>query len=449
MADNLDITLPILGQGDLDVYTALCFCFANANPKDDASNRGSPTVLSRLEQGLERLAASVPWIAGQVVNEGACEGDTGIYKIKPLGRAPHLVVRDHRNDSTVPTWNALKEANFPISMLEERLFASRNTLGEGSGVPVFELQVNFVDGGLILTFVAQHHATDIPILGLILQLLCKAIRNEPFTGAELAAANFTPGNEIPFYDETWQPGPEYDKPASTSSDAPAPPPQASWACFNFSRAALSALKAHATETKDASTPFISTDDAIDALVWQSVARARLPRFPPATTSVFGRAFDARRYVSLPAGCAGSFADMAQCAQSLQELASAPLGEIAAQLRRRVDLATSGQAEKTRALATALHRARDKRAVNGPTNVDMTTGMMLSSWANMDVLSLDFGLGLGMPVVRRPRFESVESLMYQMPKASNGDIALLTCLRDEDMEFLRKDEEFGKYATYIG
>jgi hypothetical protein len=40
-------------------------------------------------------------------------------------------------------------------------------------------------------------------------------------------------------------------------------------------------------------------------------------------------------------------------------------------------------------------------------------------------------------------------MYFMPKAPNGEIAALICLRDEDWERLKADEEFAKYGKYIG
>ena len=40
-------------------------------------------------------------------------------------------------------------------------------------------------------------------------------------------------------------------------------------------------------------------------------------------------------------------------------------------------------------------------------------------------------------------------MYLMPKAPDGEIVAAICLRDEDMERLRVDEGFTKYARFIG
>jgi hypothetical protein len=82
--------------------------------------------------------------------------------------------------------------------------------------------------------------------------------------------------------------------------------------------------------------------------------------------------------------------------------------------------------------------------------DTSVDLVLSSWAKLKGYGLDFNLGLGMPLaVRRPLFQPVQGLAFLMPKTLHGDIEAAICLRDEDMERLREDVEFGKYGTYIG
>jgi hypothetical protein len=76
--------------------------------------------------------------------------------------------------------------------------------------------------------------------------------------------------------------------------------------------------------------------------------------------------------------------------------------------------------------------------------------MLSSWAKTGFWGYDFGLGLGMPEsVRRPLFEPFESLAYLLPKRPDGEITAALSFRDEDIERLKVDEEWVKYAQYIG
>lgn len=73
-----------------------------------------------------------------------------------------------------------------------------------------------------------------------------------------------------------------------------------------------------------------------------------------------------------------------------------------------------------------------------------------SWAKLSCYELDFHLGLGRPeAVRRPQFAPFESLIYPMPRALDGEVAVAVCVRDEDMERLRADEAFAMYGRYIG
>lgn len=136
--------------------------------------------------------------------------------------------------------------------------------------------------------------------------------------------------------------------------------------------------------------------------------------------------------------------------TLEHLVEEPLGAVASRLRYAIDPTTSNLAYNTHALATVLERRPDGTSISLTVGVDPSTGLMLSSWAGVDCYDLDFNLELGKPeAVRRPRFEPVESLIYLMPKALDGGIAVGLCLRDGDMERLRADEQFGMYARFVG
>ena len=75
---------------------------------------------------------------------------------------------------------------------------------------------------------------------------------------------------------------------------------------------------------------------------------------------------------------------------------------------------------------------------------------LSSWAKENCYDLDFGFGKP-EAVRRPRFVvgAREGLVYFLPKTLEGEIAVGVCLRDDDLERLKGDEEFAKFGTYVG
>lgn len=455
--------LDFLGQlPSLNIYTQICLCF----PVADAFSHSA--IINTLTNGLERLSASFPWIAGQVVNEGSGARNSSIFKIKPLERTPRLVVKDLRHDSSVPTIDALRRANFPINMLDENIVAPRKTRPESSdgsasdSTPVFLLQASFITGGLLLTFVGQHQTMDMTGQGQIIHLFSKACRNEQFTCEELSSGNLARRNLIPLLDDSYKQGSELVhqivKPTRSHSvsngtdghPAPASPPKSTWTYFTFRPTSLAALKSLATKTITSSSGYISTDDALSAFIWQSVIRARLPRLDPTAESTFGRAVNVRHYLDISPTHPGLVLNMTYHTYTLQTLVEEPLGVVASQLRSALGPKTSNLGYNTRALATFLDRTPDKYIISFSATIDRSKDIMISSWANLNCYELDFNLGLGKPeAVRRPRFDPVESLIYLMPRTLDGEIAVAICLRDEDMERLKGDEEFAKYGKYIG
>ena len=460
---DLSEDLDIFGQQPLlNIYTQICLCFSVA----DASSHSA--IITTLTRGLERLSASFPWLAGKLINEGAGEGNSGIFKIKPFEKIPCLVVKEYRHDPSIPTMDVLRRANFPFSMLDESLVAPRKTIPESSDdsasepTPVFLLQANFITGGLLLTFVGHHRVMDMTGQGQIIHLFSKACRNEQFTSEELSSGNLDRRNIIPLLDDSYEhgselahqimkPTPSHSNPNSTNGPPASPPPSNStWAYFAFNRTSLTALKSLATKTITIPSGYISTDDALSAFIWQSVIRTRLPRLSPTAGSKFARAVDVRRYLDIPQAYSGLVQNMTYHTYTLQKLVEEPLGSVASELRLAVDPKTSNLGYNTHALATFLDRTPDKSVVSITATLDLSADIMLSSWARVDCYELDFNLGLGKPeAVRRPRFVPFESLIYLMPTSLDGEIAVAVCLRDEDMERLRADEEFAKYGRYIG
>jgi trichothecene 3-O-acetyltransferase len=444
---NILESLPAM-QG---LYTQICLCYSMA----DASLQKSITKI--LTAGLERLTASFPWIAGQVVVEGS--GKDAIFKITPLDKTPLLIVKDYRDSASIPSMDTMREANFPFSMVDESVVAPRNTLpGNSETNPVFLMQASFIKGGLLLAFVGNHNAMDMTGQGHIISLFSKACRTEPFTDEEISTGNLSRKNLIPLLN-SYARGPELNnqlvkfapsQPTSegTTASEPAPPQSSTWAYFTFLPSALRTLKSLASSTL--TSGYVSTDDTLSAFVWQRIMAARSSRLHPTTSVSFARAVDVRRYLCIPRMYLGLAQNMTYHNYTLQSLIDSPLGGVASNLRMAVDPMTSTLGHDTRSLATFLSHAEDKNVVSFTATLDLGRDIMLSSWANLDCYELDFGLGLGKPeAVRRPQFVPVESLLYLMPKRGDGEISVAICLRDGDMERLKGDEEFGKFGTFVG
>ncbi|KAF3909262.1 hypothetical protein ABW20_dc0106003 [Dactylellina cionopaga] len=452
-----DFYLDIFGQQGTPIYTQICLCYT----LPDESPTWYTSVIEILQAGLERLSTSFPWIAGQIVNEYIESGNSGVYRIEYLDDTPRLVVKDLRGDTTVPTMKALRESNFPFRLLDESLVAPRKTLIlPGTEVQQACLvQATFIEGGLLFTFLGHHAAMDGVGEGQLMNLLNKACRNEPFTPEELEIGNAPRKDIIPLLDDTYQPGSELSHQLFTPPSGPpslprlpkkAPkltPPKFTWAYFIFNQASLNRLKAAACNSL--ASGYISTDDALTALIWQAVVRARLPHLDPSDKVTLARAVDVRSYLKLSPIYPGTCTNMSYHDSIAESLATHDLGTIATNLRAAIDPKTSNLGHLSKAYATYLQRASDKNTINSTASLDLSKDIMLSSWAKLNTYDLDFGFGIGKPeAVRRPQFTPVESLMYLMPKKQDGEIALALCLKDRDMEMLKQDHEFTGYGVYV-
>lgn len=450
---SFDIPVEILGkQPVLQIYTQISSIYAVPSPSD------RPRITATLRTGLERLTAAFPWIAGQVVDKDTVN-KSGEFHIVPYEQVPQLTVVDRSSGhDSLPSLEEMAAAKFPARMLDEDLIAPEWTLPmlnpkrkEDAPFPVFLVQVTFIDGGLILTFNTAHTCFDFIGQAHVQYLLSKACQGEPFTEDEIREGNRSRHDVVPLLDDSHNleavVGHMIKKPREGDAAARAqPPPKCTWEYFNFSPESLEALKAEATAS--ITSGFVSTDDALTASVWQAVARARTHRLDLTQPVTLTRAVDSRASVGVAKEYPGLLQSQIYYDYMLGDLISAPVGMVAEKLRAGVNQEQIGCS--TRAIVTLLNKLEDRGIFSFVANIDPASALCISSWAKPDLYSLEFGLGLGKPAsVRRPSFTPVESLAYFAPKSAEKGIAVMISLRDEEMETLRADTVFAKFAEYIG
>lgn len=410
-----------------------------------------PVIIDTLRKGLKRLSENFPWVAGQVTNKDRGTGQSGTFKVTPLEGDCQLIVRDLRDNSLFPTMDELRKNKYPFHMLDENLIAPRRTFDVNNlEKPVFITQVNLVVGGLILTFNGHHITMDMTGQGFIMEALSNLCHNHQLKSWQLEGGNLARKNMIPLL-ENYVQGCELNnqiiKPNNSSAYDKPSSAKCSWCYFMFSACALNDIKILAS--KSIHDGFVSTDDSLTAFVWQSIIRARSPRLSVTEKSTLSRAVDVRRYMGILTYF-GLLQNMTYHTHSFQELIDASLGSIALGMRVAVDPKTTNLKYCTQALATCMSRAPDKGIFSMTACLDLSRDIALSSWSKTNCYELDFNLGLGKPeAVRRPQFTPVESLIYFMPKSLDGEVAVGLCLRDDDMDRLRSDVIFNKYAQYIG
>lgn len=435
------------------IYTQLCFCYATA----DGDNRDH--TVDVLQQGLQTLTEVLPWLAGQVVRKD------GVLNVVPLRKVPELVTKDLTLDPSAPTLQQLRDARFPFSMLKEEIICPRNTTSNGPGedeshpYPVLLLQANFIKGGVLLSILACHSVMDIIGQALVIRLLSSACHGDPIPDEVIANCNLDREKLIPSLNDNEQFSRESDavdtranevSPVSSGA-ASSEAPKLEWAYFNFAASALSELKKLTTSTLPDSSSFVSTDDCICALLWQSLARVRLHRLNSAMHLRFLRQVDVRKYMEIPETYPGCMVTSVSRSLSLGEVTSESLGSVASLLR---ELLMDRQffVHSVRAAATEV---RNQIAHGTGTNEsdkkkDRENTITMSSWSKAECHNVDFNLGLGKPTaVRRPQFTPIEGIVYLLPKGPDGDVVAGLCLRAQEIQGLRNDSEFSKWAEYIG
>ncbi|PNH38058.1 hypothetical protein VD0004_g8742 [Verticillium dahliae] len=482
-ADNLLDDFPIdrIGlQPLLKIYTQICHIYAMPDDSETARAKAMETLTG----GLERLSAAFPWAAGKMVTVRDEAAGTEEMYIRPHEKIPLLVQRDARDDPAAPTYDALEQARFPINMLDESLIAPIATFplpdpNDPSPVDrIFAIQATFLRGGLILCFVAHHGAMDMNSQGRLISLLsraCATTATSPFTEEDLAAGNLRRTEAIDLMDDEEYaaldpdllaphllPAPRSlqanDEMVELLTDPSFPLGKCAWANFDLPLSTLAALKRQVLTSGalPADTPFVSTDDILTAFIWSAITRTRLPRLRKAGPAPAGtaRAVDARRFLPISPHYLGLLSTMTYATVPLDALAGPADGRglavVSAALRRELDPATERVGRRTRALASYMNRVPDRTAVSLTAGMDLKSGVMLSSWAGVDSYALAFGLGLGLPVsVRRPRFTLVESLIYLLPRSTDGSVGVAICLLEEDMERLKADAEWNELADFVG
>jgi hypothetical protein len=428
-------------------------------PIDNASR---DKVVTALENASLTLTKSFPFLAGQVINEkqkGTEDTSSGTFRIadyEPHDGQPPIRVKDCTN--LCPPYEEFRKAKAPISMLDGNILSPMKGLPhyyDGSEpLPVFVLQANLINGGLILTSACTHNALDMNGQGQVLRLLAQTLRGENFSEAQLRDGNVDRAKVIPLLKPEEKPlaheklrcPSSLSNPAFGGSPNPAP-----WKLFNFPGHKLVELKAAAAKEcgpgKD--VPWISTNDALTAFLWQRTLAVRSARLGKDAESTLVRASDARRSLDPPISerYMGHCVACTHSTGPVHKVVEEPISTIAAEIRK----SRNGiDDHHIRSIATLLNSLEDKTTFAYGAKFNPDTDLMVSSWAELRLYQSSFGPLLGKPeFIRRPLLTELESLVYLMPRTDDGGIAVAMSMREDDAKALMEDEVWQYYTEMIG
>lgn len=437
----------------MNFHIQMVVCFPLAETADKSE------IIADLENGLKTLTQVFPFLNKQVVLEhdtGSAVTTSGTHKLAPRENANELLLRVNQLDDHFPSYKQISKSRAPASMLNGNVLAPMKNIPDrcdfSAPQPVLVIQANFVTGGLLLCFAAMHNALDGSAVGQLIRHFATACRGEKISDADIEAGNLARPNLFP----PLRPGePSHDHSAIHSKCDPSPPEisdsqPAPWTYFGFSAAKLAQLKMEASRKPSTASDcsWVSTNDALSALIWRAIVTARLPKLKLDSTSLLVRVVNGRKWVqpAVPDRYMGNCLVDAYSRLPARDLAQTlHISDIAVLLRTTLSAIDE---HRLRSFVSLLQAEPDKRNINRVRAPE--TDVLISSWAALPIYPSDFGARLGKPeFVRRPTSGPVVSDVFIMPCNRAGDIDVAICEKADDLERLKADPVWRTYADLIG
>lgn len=460
--------LSLLDQIMPRVNTRLVCCI----PLQSSNTEAQIAISTNLEKGLHETLKQIPFLGG-IIGEDQ-DGSDKVH-ITP-GPGVLFRTRDLTDDTSFNYQN-LRDKHFPLSSFDGEVLIPVGMMPSGSMPPVMAAQASFVLGGLLLAVGIHHSIMDAAGLGTLLRTWAVNVRVSTLGGSSsitsislpststdrvllqrfIKNADFDPIEKIkdhPQYKIENNPQP----PVRSDDESPPPPPKLSLppmtvAIFHFSATDLAQLKS--SQTPSSAGSYISTNDALCALLWHSIVKARnlaLPSYKGEETpqdgpcSMLGFAVDGRTRLSpsLPQTYLGNVNIYSSISLPISSLiSSSTLPDTAAAIRSAVMQVDSPRIHDILALIAALPVPT---ALKPGFNSFLGLDLAITSWRNMGVLGLDWGIGK-VERVRIPKAE-FDGLCILM-EAEGGGVEVVVGLEKVHMERLRSDKVFMRFSEFRG
>ncbi|KAI1332742.1 transferase family-domain-containing protein [Xylariaceae sp. FL0255] len=425
-------------------------------------------VFGVLKQGLEATKERLPELACEAVIDTDAK-QAGVLKLQKCTDYDTLTKKDLRVDKAFPhTYAEIKSKRFPSQAFPGDILCRHFTWpSPGERLPVFDCQVNFINGGLLLTCCCLHVFGDAKAYYTWLEIWaeeCRRLQGESGSHSEIPEEMFTDREK-------------YMKPSGRNSGKPedhpevlvlpftppdTPPKMMSrehvGQIFRLTAEQLIQLKADSAP-KYSSKPngdhtWISTNDAVSALMWRSVMRAQFPLedLKGDPTSVLNVAIDSRLRTNplVHPRALGNWLGWICTQMSIQKMLERErLADPALAIRKAVLKLNTDYADD---FGTLLESVEDIRRVVPAAFVDVTGfNCVHTSWINMGIYDINWGtktLGGAIQSVRSPDVGVINGGSVVLPRLLEGGIEILIGVESKCLSRLLEDPLLAKYATAI-
>lgn len=402
-------------------------------------------ICEPLQTSLNITKQAVPMLAA-VLEKNLDAKQKGLHKLVPSENSGKLHLRDLRGNE-FPSYEELKEKHFPPSDLPQELLCPLPIFPEkADGIPVFAAQATLIDGGLVLNLCVIHVVADAraifeifkiwaqnfrhlqdPQIPICQQLPAYLFEKQAFTGML--------GSRTAPTDST---RPVMQHPDYVVHSSPPPPPPAIMKTsfrtkvFRFSKSGLQQLKRDVAAGLE-NDQYISTNDAICALIWCCVLAAQIDTssFSPDALSLNTICVDGR----------------ARCSGRLSENhIGCPMFYAIPRLRVEQILGVNGLTKASLAIRSAINAVNEAAIadlvsfLNHIPDYDclvpvsfnslMDTGVMMSSWFQLPFSDVNWGSMFGSgrcDCVRTVHEGFFNGSQIIMPKLASGGMDVVVGL----------------------
>jgi len=432
------------------------------------ATQGISTVTQSLQRGLDRLCQQMPWLSGHVLSTTTASSQKLGLELRWQANGKTSLLVDKGTVSAA--YDSLSAAGMSPSSVPEDVWPVPSMIDDAlfpDGAPVLAASVfQFCDGhGEVGLCVCMHHnAVDATGFAEVLRLWAQNMQGAPTRPfptmvegrasrlSRALATDLDVAFAVPL-DALLMSHPEF---STTPPALPACFSPCSCELFSIPVTRINVVKERVAEHASAKP---TTNSMLCALLWSAITRVRAQRNPilASETSRLVTAVDGRRQLgqdfSSPetpyVGNVVTYAMAQQAVAGLRALTGRDSGQALASVCDSI-AGTQSSARDSLRHVSEVYSLADR--VDDPTKIypgwDLfgSRDLTITSWANLDTYSVDFGPHLGRPHFVRVRAAQADGVGLILPRrpasaAMGGHeevLDVMLMLRKDDMDALEQD-----------
>ena len=457
-------------------------CLAYRVPTEEAETR----ALAKLKFFVRKIVDAKPYLAGWVVpaqDHGPQEGKMEVrFTLEDLDNFPTLQIRRLTHEEVPFTYDELDRAGLPPSVIKPDLVSALPESADENRAPVFRVQANLVDGGLIVSFYLHHCISDGTGMGL---LISGAILNDnctfqrdldpgPFTAPELSsrlsafakrqtclrsALSWSDPNRVSDRQIQYRLTTQVEQKVARNT------PPGRGCVFAFLDETLLEIQESFVQemVKSPGYFYVTKTDVIQTLLWHYMTSARIPSLLPENSithsklltpvNLRNRMENNGKDTVIDDNYFGSAVDFASAQLSLEHLQKrdhTSMTVTAHAIHNAIEKVDATYVRAAIAISNSTDPTVDVRDLQA-SNMNRTTGadMYITSWERMNLYSAELDLDLGKPDwVRKPWSKDPGSCIILPRNPEKAIVEVVIQMTEDDMARLLADKDFMAMVSRV-